>query len=97
MLFVCHAVTFFAIRVVNDWNGLPNDLVNVNSMNLFKTRFIIISNMILYRFFCSSSLICVDQAYCTPNNNNNTQRLRPGLYSNCFVQFRYTAALQTRH
>ena len=29
---------FFAIRVVNDWNGLPYDLVNVNSMNLFKPQ-----------------------------------------------------------
>jgi len=29
---------FFPIRVVNDWNELPYDLVNVNSINLFKTH-----------------------------------------------------------
>ena len=29
---------FFPVRVVNDWNELPYDLVNVNSINLFKTH-----------------------------------------------------------
>ena len=29
---------FYSVRIINDWNGLPHDLVNVNSTNLFKTH-----------------------------------------------------------
>jgi len=28
----------FSSRIVNTWNSLPNQLVDVNSVNLFKTR-----------------------------------------------------------
>ena len=30
----CH---FFSLRVINDWNGLPEDIVNADSTDLFKT------------------------------------------------------------
>jgi len=35
---VYHTIIFFPIRVVNGWNELPYDLVNVNSINLFKAH-----------------------------------------------------------
>ena len=28
----------FSLRVMNDWNKLPNDCVNASSMNMFKNR-----------------------------------------------------------
>ena len=29
---------FYSVRIINDWNGLPYDSVNVHSTNLFKTH-----------------------------------------------------------
>jgi len=29
---------YFSARIVNIWNSLPNDVVDVNTVNLFKTR-----------------------------------------------------------
>ena len=29
---------FLSNRVVNDWNGLPNEIVNLKSVNQFKNR-----------------------------------------------------------
>ena len=28
----------FSQRVINEWNKLPNDCVNANSVNMFKNR-----------------------------------------------------------
>jgi len=44
---------FFLIRVVNDWNELPYDLVNVNSINLFKTHL----DRFYYDFECDIILL----------------------------------------
>ena len=30
---------FFSLRVINEWNKLPNDVVEATSINMFKNRY----------------------------------------------------------
>ena len=40
---------FFGIRIVNDWNSLPNEVVSAPTVNLFKARLDSHWNFFTYR------------------------------------------------
>ena len=65
-------MALFSLRVINDWNELPEDIVNADSTDLLKVDSIMATNMKLY-----SDSICLDQVFTgfclltwTPINNN---------------------------
>ena len=49
---------FFTMRVINNWNGLPNNIVNSSSVNALKN---------LLDNFCNDSLYNMDNHLCTCN------------------------------